>query len=331
MTPIIPLISGTVAQPGPPLVTLDDVHAAERRIKTRVHRTPILSSATVAAAVRCRLAFKAELFQRTGSFKVRGVLNRLLTLPAEALRQGLVTLSAGNHGAALAWAASAAGTRATVVMPATAVPSKVAAVRAYGGEPVLTDGNLLERCEALQRDRGLMLIHPFDDPMIIAGHATLGLELLEDLPDIDIVVVPVGGGGLISGVAVAVKHQRPGTRVIGVEPTGADVMCRSLAAGSPQRLDRPQTVADGLAAPFAGALTFAHVRALVDAVVRVEDEAIIHALRLVLERLKLAVEPAGAAALAALLTGAASVEPGARVVCVLSGGNMDPGVLKRLL
>jgi len=319
------------AQSARSLISLDDVRDAQRRLGTRVHRTPVLTSESVATAARCRLSFKAELFQRTGSFKVRGVLNRLLTLPSDAMRPGLVTLSAGNHGAALAWAAHAAGTRATVVMPATAVPSKVAAVRAYGGEPVLTQGNLLEQCEALQRERGLTLVHPFDDPMIIAGQGTLGLELLDDLPELEAVVVPVGGGGLISGVAVAVKRQRPAIRVIGVEPTGADVMSQSLAAGSPARLDRPQTVADGLAAPFAGVLTFAHVRALVDDVVRVEDDAIIRALRLILERLKLVVEPAGAAALAGVLSGAVPVEPGARVVCVLSGGNVDPGVLKRLL
>lgn len=316
---------------GSPLISLDDIRTAQGRIASRVHRTPTLSSESLTAMLGYRLSFKAELFQRTGSFKVRGVLNRLCTLPAEALAHGLITLSAGNHGAALAWAATASGTRAMVVMPATAVPSKVDAVRAYGGEPVLTPGNLLGECQRLERERGLTLVHPFDDPVIIAGQGTLGLEILDDVPDADVVIVPVGGGGLISGVAAAVKQMRPATRLVGVEPSGADVMSRSLAAGSPAHLDGQHTIADGLAAPFAGALTFAHVRQFVDTIVRVEDADIIRALGLILQRLKLAAEPAGAAALAAVLTGAANIERDARVVCVISGGNMDPGVLKRIL
>jgi threonine dehydratase len=312
------------------LVSLDEVRDGARRLAGRIHRTPVLTSESLGAVAGCRLRFKVESFQRTGSFKARGALNRLLTLAPDDLRRGLVTLSAGNHGAALAWAARVAGSRATVVMPATAVPSKIAAVRAYGGEPVLTDGSLLERCQALQRERGLTLVHPFDDPMVIAGQGTVGLELLEDVPGVEVVVVPVGGGGLISGMAAALKGQRPDIHVIGVEPTGADVMSRSLAAGSPARLDRPQTVADGLAAPFAGDRTFAHVQALVDQVVRVEDQAIIAALRLILERLKVVVEPAGAAAFAALLAEAVRPAPAAEVVCILSGGNLDLGVLKQV-
>lgn len=317
---------------GPPLlVSLDDIRAAAQRTSNHVHRTPVLWSTSLGERLGCRLAFKAELFQRTGSFKVRGVLNRLLTLPAEALGRGLITLSAGNHGAALAWAARANHTRATVVMPATAVPSKVEAVRAYGGEPVLTSGNLLAECQRLERERGLTLVHPFDDPMVIAGQGTVGLELMEQVPDPDLVVVPVGGGGLIAGIAAAVKRLRPASRVVGVEPSAADVMSRSLALGRPTRLDGQQTIADGLAAPFAGELTYAHVRALADSVVRVEEQHIIAALRLILQRLKLAVEPAGAAALAALLAGAVAVERDMSVVCILSGGNMDPEVLKRIL
>jgi threonine dehydratase len=315
----------------PPLVSLDDVRAAARRIAGQVHRTPTLSSTSLAEMLGCRLAFKAELFQRTGSFKARGVLNRLLTLPAEALARGLLTLSAGNHGAALAWAARVNRTRATVVMPATAVPSKIEAVRAYGGEPVLTSGNLLEGCRRLERERGMTLVHPFDDPMVIAGQGTVGLELMEQVPDADLVIVPVGGGGLIAGIAAAVKRLRPATRVVGVEPSGADVMSQSLALGRPTHLEGQQTIADGLAAPFAGDLTFAHVRALVDSMVRVEEGDIIAALRLILQRLKLAAEPAGAAALAAIMTGALTPERDMSVVCVLSGGNADPNVLKRIL
>ena len=278
-----------------------------------------------------RLSLKAELFQKTGSFKVRGVLNHLLQLAPEVLRKGLITLSAGNHGAALAWAAAASGTSATVLMPATAVKSKIAAIRGYGGEVIQTAGNLLEECLRIRDERGLTLIHPFDDPAIIAGQGTIGLEILADLPDVECVVVPIGGGGLIAGIAAAIKRRRPEVMIVGVEPTGADVMRRSLAAGEPLRMARLSTVADGLAAPFAGTHTLAHVQALVDHVVLVDDDMILEALRLTLERAKLAAEPAGTAAFAALLSHAAPVSPGAQVVCVVSGGNADRAVLKRVL
>lgn len=311
------------------MVGLHDIEQAAGRIAGRVHRTPQFTTTTLAENTGARLSLKAELFQKTGSFKVRGVLNALLTLPRDALRRGLITLSAGNHGAALAWAAAAAGASATVVMPASAVPFKVDAVRGYGGHVVQTAGNLLEACQTIQRDKGFTLIHPFDDPAIIAGQGTVGLEILDDQPDADIVIVPVGGGGLISGIAAAIKQRRPATRVIGVEPTGSDVMTRSLAAGAPARMDRSTTVADGLAAPFAGVHTFAHVRAFVDQVVLVDDAAIMRAVGLLARRAKLAAEPAGAAALAAFLSGTVSAPAGSQVICVVSGGNFDPSVLGR--
>jgi threonine dehydratase len=216
-------------------------------------------------------------------------------------------------------------------MPATAVQSKIAAIKEYGGEVVQTDGNLLEECHRIRAARGLTLVHPFDDPAIIAGQGTMGLEILEDVPEADAVVVPIGGGGLIAGIAAAIKHCRPDTKVIGVEPVGSDVMTRSLKAGKPVRMERSSTVADGLAAPFAGELTLPHVQSFVDQVVLVEDDAILKALRLILERAKLAPEPAGAAAYAALLARAAPVEPRSHVVCVVSGGNVDPAVLRRVL
>jgi len=313
------------------MVELRDIEAAHQRLKGRVHRTPVVSALTLGQMSEVQLLLKAELFQKTGSFKVRGVLNHLFALGRDALRRGLITLSAGNHGAALAWAAAAAGTTATVVMPATAVQSKVDAIRGYGGEVIQTADNLLEECHRIRDARGLTLVHPFDDPFIIAGQGTVGLEILEDVPKADVVIVPIGGGGLISGIATAVKACRPSVRVIGVEPTGADVMTRSLAAGKPARMERNSTVADGLAAPFAGVHTLAHVQAFVDDVVLVDDEAILRALKLILERAKLVAEPAGAAAYAAVLSGAAKVPAGKTVVCVVSGGNIDPAVLKRIL
>ena len=313
------------------LVTLAAISAARRRIAGAVHRTPLFTAASLGGPLGVSLYLKAELFQKTGSFKVRGVLNKIRQLPAAEIARGLITLSAGNHGAALSWAARQAGSRATVVMPAHAVPAKVEAVRAYGGEPILTSGALIDEVHRIEAERGLTLVHPFDDPEIIAGHASAGLEILEDVPEADVVIVPIGGGGLISGIAAAVKLTRPATQVIGVEPTGADVMSRSLAAGRPEKMDKLATVADGLAAPFAGVHTFAHVKQFVDRVVLVDDAAILQAMRTLILRAKLAAEPAGAASLAALLSGAAAVPAGARVVCFVSGGNANPALLQRAL
>lgn len=313
------------------LTTLADIRAARERIGGAVHRTPTFSATTLGDPLGLRLHLKAELFQKTGSFKVRGVVNKLRQLSKQDIARGFITLSAGNHGAALSWGAAAAGAKATVVMPAHAVASKVEAVRAYGGEPVLITGSLIDEVKRLQAERGLTLVHPFDDLAMIAGHATLGLEILEDLPETDVVIVPVGGGGLISGVAAAIKHTRPQTQVIGVEPTGADVIVRSLAAGSPQRLDAPKSVADGLCAPFAGEHTFVHVKQYVDRVVLVDDQAILQALRAIVLRAKLAAEPAAAAPLAALMSGAVQFPRGTRVVLVVSGGNLSPATLKEIL
>jgi len=311
------------------LVALADVEEAARSLEGRVHHTPVLTSRTLSEQLGCTLAVKAELFQRTGSFKVRGALNKVLRLTEEERRRGVVSLSAGNHAAALAYAASQVGTSALIVMPSSASRAKVAATQAYGGQVLLTDGNLLETCEQERQRGGLTLVHPFDDPAVIAGAGTVGLELLSQAPGAQVVVVPVGGGGLLSGVATAVKALRPDVRVIGVEPHGANAMCRSLAAGVPVSLV-PSTVADGLAAPFAGRLTLAHVQARADTVLEVEDEAIRAAFALLMSRTKLAVEPSAAAGLAAVLS-QPELFAGAEVVIVASGGNVDAEVAAALL
>ncbi len=313
------------------LTTLATLQAARARIGGAVHRTPTFTATSLGAPLGLALHLKAELFQKTGSFKVRGVLNKVRQLPPAEIARGFITLSAGNHGAALSWAARAAGSRATVVMPAHAVASKVAAVRAYGGEPVLTAGPLIDEVKRIQAERRLTLVHPFDDPDIIAGHASAGLEILEDVAEPDVVIVPIGGGGLISGIASAIKLSRPATRVIGVEPVGADVMSRSLAAGRPEKMAKLDTIADGLAAPFAGQHTFAYVKEFVDQIVLVDDGAILGALRILITRAKLAAEPAGAATLAAVLSGAVRFPAKARVVCFVSGGNANPAVLQQAL
>jgi threonine dehydratase len=316
-----------------PLVPHSAVSDARAVIAGRLHRTPLVHSRTLSEMTGLDVYLKLEAFQKTGSFKVRGVLNRLATLTREERASGVVTLSAGNHAQALAWAAGAEGMPAVVVMPATAVRSKVEATRGYGAEVIQTAGDLLATAHEVRDARGLTLVHPFDDPRIIAGAATATDEIFDDLPDADAVIFGVGGGGLGSGVLVAGRARRPEARLIGVEPEGACVMRMSLDAGRALRPDAPpRTIADGLAAPFAGAITFEHFRDLKAEVVTVPDAAIVDAMWRIIERTKILAEPAAAAGLAALLAGAVrpALAPGARVVLMISGGNVDRDRLKAI-
>jgi threonine dehydratase len=311
-----------------PNVTIDDVRAAAARIAPHIHRTPLFDSATLSRLTSTRLGLKAENLQRTGAFKARGALNAVLRLEAEQRERGVVTLSAGNHGQGLAYAAKIAGVRCVVFMPENAVPTKVAAVKEYGAEARFAPSmeTVFAAMDEYREAHRLHYIHPFGDPDIIVG-----LEIMEDSPEVDTIAVCVGGGGLLAGIAVAAKALKPSVRIIGVEPEGAPVVTRSLVAGYPVTIEKITTVADGLAAPFAAPTSQRLIERLVDDVVIVTDDEILAALRLLLERTKLLVEPAGAAATAALLTGKAGVEPGSRVVATLSGGNVDFEKLKRLL
>lgn len=314
----------------PGLTTLPQIEAAQHLIKGRLHRTPVHTSHTLSKRTGARVVLKLEQFQKTGSFKPRGVLNALSRLGDDARRRGVISMSAGNHAQALAWGASSMDVSSTIVMPATAVRTKVEATRGYGGEVVLTEGDLLDTCLEIGRQRGLTFLHPFDDADVIAGAATLGAELLEDVPDVDCVIAGCGGGGLLSGVAAAMKLVRPRVRVIGVEPVGAMGMIRGLVAGIPIRLESVSTIADGLAAPFVGHMNLAHVRQWVDEMIAVTDDEIASAMRLLMERAKVVVEPAGAAAAAALLSGQVSIAAGSVVAVVVSGGNVDLERLKGL-
>lgn len=313
------------------LVSLSDIHAAADVIAPNVHRTPITSSKYLGDITGLSLYLKLEMFQKTGSFKPRGVLNKMASLTDEEKGRGVVSLSAGNHAQALAYAATMAGAPSVIVMPEGAVRAKVEATRGYGGEVVLTDQDLLKTALEIQRERGMTLVHPFDDLHTIAGTGTLGLELIEDVPQVAVVICGIGGGGLISGVAAALKLQNPGIRVIGVEPEGAPGMTLALEKGDPVHMTTLDTVADGLAAPFVGQHNLDHVRAFVDDVITVKDSQIVEGMRLLLERTKVLAEPAGAASLAALLSGQAGLRGGESVVCVLSGGNVDSARLAELL
>ncbi len=315
------------------MIELADVLAAREAIAGRLHRTPLTGSAALGALLGVPCFLKLENLQKTGSFKPRGVLTKIAALSEAERARGLIAASAGNHAQAVAWAATAAGLHATVVMPETAPAAKLAATRAYGGTIVTEPSTLtvFQRAYALADEHGYTLVHAFDDPAVLAGQGTVGLEILEDLPEAGTIVVPIGGGGLLGGVAVAIKSQRPGVRIVGVEPEGAPAMWRSRASGQPERLDRITTIADGLSAPFAGALPFEIVQRYVDDVVLVTDDEIRAAMVLILERCKLLAEPAGAAGLAALLSGAIPVRPGEPTVVIVSGGNIDAARLATVL
>lgn len=313
------------------LVSLADIRDAASAIKGHVHRTYQQGSTFLNDASGTNVSLKLELFQKTGSFKVRGVINTLRQLSDDDRKRGVISLSAGNHAQALAWGAAKLGIEATIVMPATAVASKVAATKGYGGNVIQTDGDLLATAMALKEERGLVLVHPFDDLRVIAGQGTVGLEIMEDVPDVDVVIIACGGGGLVSGVAAAVKQLKPNVRVIGVEPEGADAMKRSLEAGSPQRLPKLNTVADGLAAPFAGVNTYEHVKAFVDELIVIPDSEIIAGMRILMERCKLFVEPSAGAAIAPLLNGTTVFAKGERVVPIVCGGNIDLDRLRTMI
>jgi threonine dehydratase len=323
-------------------VPLAEIVAAAGRLTGLVHRTPLLSSATAgawtarAAGVDLadgRVYLKAEHLQKTGSFKARGMTNRIATLATDARARGAITLSAGNAGQAYAWAGRAAGVPVTVVMPASAVQTKVDACLGYGARVVLHGAHVGETFAEMERIRdaeGLTFVHPFDDPMVIAGNGTVGLEVVEDLPAVDVVVVGVGGGGLISGVAAAVRALRPEARVYGVEPEGSAALSLAMVAGEVVTI-QPKSVADGLGAPFAGAWTLAMARRHLAGIILLDDATILAGMRFALERTKQVLEPAGAAALAALLAGRIPLRDGDRVAVVLSGGNVEVGRLGELI
>jgi threonine dehydratase len=309
------------------MIPLSKIRAAAGRIAGKVHRTPLFSASGLGEIFGgVRFYLKCENFQKTGSFKPRGALNKVLSLSPEERARGLVTVSAGNHAQALAWAARIAGAACTVVMPSGAPQSKIEATRGYGAEIVPHDdrATLFDKLAEVRDARGLVFVPPFDDPEIIAGAGTTGLEILEDLPDAEVLLVPVGGGGILAGIASAVKQLLPGAKVVGVELAEGPGLAPALAAGKPVTVTRPWgTLADGMTPPFVGALPLEIAKEAVDEVVGVSEAGIIEAMKLLMTRAKLYVEGAGAASTAALLEGKVRVPPGTRVVALVSGGNVD--------
>jgi threonine dehydratase len=306
------------------LLSLDDVRAARRRIDGRLHRTPLLSSRTLSELCGANVSFKAELFQRTGSFKPRGVLSKLATLTPEEKERGVISISAGNHAQALAYAAGVERIDALVVMWQTASPMKIAAARAYGATIDTEAPDIpaaFERLDELVASTGRTLVHPYDDPLVMAGQGTVGLEIVEDLPDVDVVLVPVGGGGLVSGIASAVNGLRPSARVVAIEPERSRALHESLKAGEPVTVEAA-SIADGLNGPYAGANC---IRVCLERGVEsvlVSEDALREAFRFMYGRMKLACEVAGAATAAALLSGAVDLDGAREVAAVVSGGNV---------
>jgi threonine dehydratase len=311
----------------------DVFEAAYELVSPHTHRTPLLTSRMLSERTGFDVRLKAEMFQRTGSYKIRGPLNKFTHLSAEQRQRGVVCSSAGNHAQGVALAAQIYGIEAVVVMAENATPSKVAATRGYGAE-VVRHGMIWdeanEKAKELVRDRGLTYVHPFDDLDLIAGQGTLGLEVVRDWPDVDIIVVPIGGGGLISGVAMAARALKPTVRIIGVESSGAPAMYDSVRTGSIVTLDKVDCIIDGLRVKRVGDTTFEVVRRYVDEIVTLPDAHIFDSMIWIMSHAKLVVEGAAAAPVGALLDGLVKAPAGARVACVLSGGNVDLEQLRGL-
>ena len=315
-------------------ISFEDVLAAAARLEGQANRTPVMTSRTFDAMVGASVFFKCENYQRVGAFKFRGAYNHLSTLPSDARRRGVVAASSGNHAQGVALSAKLLGIPCTILMPDDAPASKAAATRGYGAT-VRTYDRLKDLPEVVVREAAAptnaYVVPSFDDPKIMAGQGTAALEMMRETPDLDLVVTPLGGGGLLSGTVTAVKAISPGTRVMGVEPEGADDWVRSLAAGERVLIDPPTTIADGVRTRQPGVLTFAVISRLADGVVTVSDAAIEEATRFMVLRMKTVVEPTGAIPAAALMTGRLGDIAGKRVGVIVSGGNVDAEVLARIL
>ncbi|HEY7234555.1 MAG TPA: threonine ammonia-lyase [Gemmatimonadaceae bacterium] len=325
-------MTATATAAEPLTLTLRDFEQARARIAPHIKRTPLLTSRQLNELTGYDIRLKAEMFQRVGSYKIRGPLNKFAQMPEEEKRRGVICSSAGNHAQGVALAAKIHGIRAVVCMAKNATPAKIAATKAYGAEVVLhgmiwDEAN--EKAKELVRSEGLTYVHPFDDPQLIAGQGTLGLEIVQDWPEVDAVVAPIGGGGLISGVSMAVKSHNPNAKVIGVESSDGPAMQRSVAAGRLETIEC-NTIIDGLRVRRCGELTFSVVQRFVDEIVALPDREIFDAMIWVMERCKLVLEGAAAAPVAALLHELVRLPKGSRVAVVLSGGNVNLDQLRGL-
>jgi len=305
------------------MINIADIRKAYSNISSNIHRTPISTSTYLSQKFNSNFFFKQELFQKTGSFKIRGVLNKLSSLTSDQLQNGVISLSSGNHAQAVAYGSKIYNISSTIVMPAYSTKSKIEATKGYGAKVIITDEDLISVVNEIQKKTNATLIHPFDDDYIIAGQGTLGLEITEDMPDIDHIFTAIGGGGLISGICIAMKAHNPKIKIIGIEPEGADGMRQSLEKKKPVTLDSINTIADGLSAPFIGKRNFEIVQKHIDQLITVSDKEIIESMWLIFERTKLFVEPSAAAGLAPILFDKYKLPINSKAMFILCGGNID--------
>ncbi len=311
---------------------LDKFHQALDRIKPYINKTPIISSTSLNKMFGLDIYFKLELMQKTGSFKARGAINKVLQLSDNERRKGVVAISAGNHAQATSWACSQFDIKSKIVMPHTASKSKIEATRSYGGEVILTKENMMDKCKSIIDEEGLTFVHPFDDIDIILGQGTTSLEVIDKIKDLDYAFISIGGGGLISGMASVLKQLNPRIKVIGIEPINSNVMTKSIRQNKPELFDtlNNKTIADTLAAPFAGKFTFEYVKEYVDDIINVSEEEMIESLRMIIERLKIVPEPAASACFVPILHNKIKVCPNSKCLVVVCGGNIDLKNIKSL-
>ena len=312
--------------------SIDDFNNTLSDINKYIHKTPIVSSSSLNKIYNSNIFFKLELFQKTGSFKTRGAINKLLKLSDLERDKGVITISAGNHAQAISWACSKFNIKSKIVMPFDASPSKVEATKSYGGEVILTKNNMMDECNDIKEREGLIFVHPFDDIDIILGQGTIGVEIIEKLNNIDYAFISIGGGGLISGIACVLKSINPKIKIIGVEPINSNVMTKSISSNKPETFDTNinKTLADGLAAPFAGNLTFEFVKKYVDEIINVSENEMIESMRIIIERLKVIPEAAASACFVPILKNKLNIKKNANSIIVLCGGNIDLDKLKKL-
>ncbi|HQA60270.1 MAG TPA: threonine ammonia-lyase [Tepidanaerobacteraceae bacterium] len=314
-------------------VTFRDIQEARSHLKDVVYKTGLVHNTTFSEMTGNFIYLKTENLQKTGSFKLRGAFNKIANLPKEQKQYGVIAASAGNHAQGVAMAATAYGIKSTIVMPKHAPLSKIAATKSYGAEVVLYGevyDEAYEKARQIQKQSGAVFVHPFDDREIIAGQGTIGIEILEDVPDADIIVVPIGGGGLISGIAIAAKHIKPEVKIIGVQTKNLPSMARSLSQNHITTVEGPATIADGIAVKTPGELTFKIVKKFVDDIVTVDEDEIANAILLLLERAKVVSEGAGAASVAAILN-RLDIVRNKKIVALISGGNIDVNMLSRII
>jgi len=312
--------------------SIDDFNNTLSDINKYIHKTPIVSSSSLNKIYNSNIFFKLELFQKTGSFKTRGAINKLLKLSDLEKDKGVITISAGNHAQAISWACSQFNIKSKIVMPFDASPSKIEATKSYGGEVILTKNSMMDECNDIKEREGLTFVHPFDDIDIILGQGTVGLEIIEKLNNIDYAFISIGGGGLISGIACVLKSINPKIKIIGVEPINSNVMTKSISSNKPETFDTNinKTIADGLAAPFAGNLTFEFVKKYVDEIINVSENEMIESMRVIIERLKVIPEAAASACFVPILKNKLSIKKNTNSIIVLCGGNIDLDKLKKL-